>query len=41
MEFHVHTNASLLVVRAMLSHDLTRKNDQPLVYASKLLNIVE
>ncbi len=41
MEFHVHTNASLLVVGDMLFHNLTRKNDQPMVYASKLLNKIE
>ncbi len=41
MEFHVHTYAYLLVVGAMLFHNLTRKNDQPMVHASRLLNIVE
>jgi hypothetical protein len=38
MEFHVHTNASLLIVGAMSSHNVTRKNDQPIMYASRLLN---
>ncbi len=28
MEFHVHTNASLLVVRALLAHNITRENVQ-------------
>jgi hypothetical protein len=41
VEFHVHTDASLLVVGAMLSQNVTRKNDQPIVYASRLLNRVE
>ncbi len=41
MEFHVHTYASLLVVRAMMFHNLIGKIDQPEVYASKLLNRVE
>jgi hypothetical protein len=38
VEFHVHTYASLLVVGAMLSKNVTRKSDQPIVYTSKLLN---
>jgi hypothetical protein len=38
VEFHVHTNASLLVVRAMLSYNVTGKNDRPVVYAFKLMN---
>ncbi len=37
MEFHVHTNASLLVVGTMLFQNLTRKNDQPVVYTYRLL----
>ncbi len=41
MEFHVHTYAFLLVVGAMLSHNLIGKSDQPMVHASRLLNIVE
>jgi len=38
VEFHVHTYASLLVVGAMLSQNVTRKNDQLVVHAFKLLN---
>jgi hypothetical protein len=38
LEFHVHTNASLFVVSAMLAHNPTCKYDQPIVYASRLLN---
>jgi hypothetical protein len=41
VEFHVHTNASLLVMGAMLSYNVTRKNDQPTMYASRLLNITK
>jgi hypothetical protein len=42
VEFHVHTNASsLLVVGVMLAQNLTRKHDQFIVYASRLLNNVE
>jgi hypothetical protein len=37
MEFHVHTNASLLVVDVMLAQNPTRKYDQLIVYASRLL----
>ncbi len=37
VEFHVHTNASLLVVGTMLSQNLTRKNDQLVVYTYRLL----
>jgi hypothetical protein len=36
MEFHVHTYASLLAIGAMLFQNLTRKSDQPVVYASRL-----
>jgi hypothetical protein len=39
--FHVHAYASLLNVGAMLSRNLTRKNDQPVVYASRFLNKVK
>jgi hypothetical protein len=38
VEFHVHINASLLVVGALLAQNIIGKNDQPIVYASKLLN---
>ncbi len=38
VEFHVHTNASLLAVGTMLFHNLIGKSDQLVVYASRLLN---
>jgi hypothetical protein len=41
LEFHVHTDASLLVVGVMLAQNPSGKYDQPIVYASKLLNKVE
>jgi hypothetical protein len=41
VEFHVHIVVSLLVVGAMLSQNVTRKSDQPIVYASRLFNKVE
>jgi len=41
VEFHVHTNASVLVIGVMLSQILIRKNDQLVVYAFKLLNKAE
>jgi len=41
VEFHVHTYASLLTMGAMLSHNVARKSDQPIVYAFKLLNKIE
>ncbi len=41
VEFHVHTNASLLIVGVMLFQNVTRKSDQPIVYVSKLLNRAE
>jgi hypothetical protein len=41
VEFHVHTYASLLVVGAMLSQKVTRKNNQPIVYVYRLLNITK
>jgi len=34
----VHTNASLLAMGAMLAQNPTRKYDQPIIYASRLLN---
>jgi len=37
LEFHVHTNASLLVVGAMLAHNPTCKYDQPIIDTSRLL----
>jgi hypothetical protein len=41
VEFHVHTYASLLAVGVMLSYNITRKSDQPIMYASRLLNRLE
>ncbi len=38
MEFHVHTYVSLLAVGAMLLHNIIGKNDQPIVYTSRVLN---
>jgi hypothetical protein len=37
-KFHVHTNASLLVVGAMLAQNPIGKYDQPTIYAFRLLN---
>ncbi len=37
----MHTDASLLVVNAMLSHNPTSKYDHPIVYASRLLNKIK
>jgi hypothetical protein len=41
LEFHVHANASLLIVGAMLSQKVIRKSDQPVMYAFRLLNKIE
>jgi hypothetical protein len=41
VEFHVHTNASLLVVGAMLSQNVIRNSDQPIVYTYRFLNRIE
>ena len=41
MEFHVHTDASELAVGAMLAQNPTGKWDQPISYASRLLNVAE
>ncbi len=38
VEFHVHTYASLLTMRAMLFHNIIRKSDQPIVYSFSFLN---
>jgi hypothetical protein len=38
LEFHVQTNASLLIVCAMLAQNPIGRYDQLIVYASKLLN---
>jgi hypothetical protein len=37
----VHTYASLLAIGAMLAHNPIGKYDQPIVYASRLLNKVK
>ena len=36
--FYVHTDASNLVVGVMLAQNLNGKHDQPVAYASRLLN---
>ncbi len=41
MEFHVHIDSSLLDVEVMMSQNVTRKSDQPIMYASELLNKVK
>jgi hypothetical protein len=41
LEFYVHTDASNIVVGTMLVQNPTRKCDQPISYASYLLNSVE
>jgi hypothetical protein len=41
VEFHVHVDASLLVIGAMLAQNQIRKHVQLVVYASRLLNNVE
>jgi hypothetical protein len=41
MEFHVHTDASNLVIEVMLAQNPTRKCDQSIAYASILLNNLE
>ncbi len=38
LKFHVHTNASLLAIGAMLAQNPTGKYDQPIVHAFGLLN---
>jgi hypothetical protein len=38
MEFHVHTNGSLLAIGAMLAQNPTNKYDHLIVYASRLFN---
>ncbi len=37
-KFHVHIDVSLLTVGVILSQNVTRKNDQLIVYASRFLN---
>ncbi len=41
VEFHFHTYVSLPIIGVIKAQDVTRKHDQPIVYASKLLNCVE
>ncbi len=41
VEFHVHTYTSLLTMGATFSQNVTRKTDQLIVYASRLLNRME
>jgi hypothetical protein len=41
IEFHVHIDTSNLVVGPILTHNLIEKCDQPIAYASQLLNNVE
>jgi hypothetical protein len=41
IKFHVHMDVYNLVLKIMLAHKLTRKCDQPIAYASRLLNNVE
>ncbi len=41
VEFHVHTYASLLITGALLAQNIVGKSDQPIIYASRLLNSVE
>lgn len=39
--FHVHTDASNIAVGMMLAQNVNGKHDQPVAYASRLLNQVE
>jgi len=41
MEFHVHTNASLLAMGTLLTHNIIGKSDQLLMYVYRLFNDVE
>jgi hypothetical protein len=41
LEFHVHIDASQLVVGAILAQKPTSKIDQPVMYSSRLLNYAE
>jgi hypothetical protein len=38
LEFHVHTNTSLLAVSAMLAHNRIGKYDHYIIYAFRLVN---
>jgi hypothetical protein len=41
VEFHVHINASFLIVGVMLTQNLVSRHDYPIIYASRLLNKIE
>jgi hypothetical protein len=41
VEFHVHIDSSLLAMGAILFENVTKKNDQSIVYAFKLLNKIK
>jgi hypothetical protein len=41
LEFHVHIDASNLIIGAMLAQNLIKKCDQSIAYASQLLNNIE
>jgi len=41
MEFHLHTYASNLAIKVMLAQNPIEKRDQPIAYASKLVNNVK
>jgi len=41
VKFHVHIDAPLLVVGAMLFQNVTKKSDQLVMYAFRLLNRIE
>jgi predicted NodU family carbamoyl transferase len=41
IEFHVQINTSNLVVKVVLTRNVTEKCDQPIAYASQLFNNVE
>jgi hypothetical protein len=41
LEFHVHTDASQLTIGTIFAQNPTRKFDQSVMYASRLLNSVE
>jgi hypothetical protein len=38
VEFHIHIDASLLVVGAMMFQNVIRKSDQPIMYTFRVLN---
>lgn len=41
VEFHVRIDASLFVISVMLAQKIIRKHDEPIVFASQLLNNVD